>query len=167
MTTPEKTSPPSNGEIEDLAQEMIELKGKIADKLAQVSTETAPLVKQLKDLTDRAEKWLRQYGSAHAEKSRLLHGLTFEILGTFGQSTSIDNAAVEIFRLALVKAGKSQLLRKIFKKVVRWELLANWGEVLKAEKLPAKLTALYANCQVTKDRAPTITPRERAKAASA
>jgi putative Mn2+ efflux pump MntP len=40
---------------------------------------------------------VEEFGSAHAEKSKLLHGITHEILATFGLSTSIDAAAVGLF----------------------------------------------------------------------
>jgi hypothetical protein len=164
MTTAEKTTPPVAIEVETLAQEMIELRGKISTISANADREIEPLAKQLRELTVQAHDWLIKFGSAHAEKSRLLHGVTLEIMGTFGTSTSIDAAAVEIFRQALVKAHQARLLKKIFRKVIRWELLPNWAEAIRGMKLPAKLSALYAAFQVSKPRAPTIVPREKSAA---
>jgi hypothetical protein len=43
---------------------------------------------------------MRDFGSSHAEKSKLLHGITQEMMVTFGSAVSIDAAAVERFRLA-------------------------------------------------------------------
>jgi uncharacterized protein YaaN involved in tellurite resistance len=163
MTSPEKT-PPTAPEVEQLAQEMLELRGKISEISSQADVEIEPLSKKLRELATRAEDWLVKFGSAHAEKSRMLHGVKLEIMGTFGTSTSIDAAAVEVFRQALVQAHQSKLLKKIFRKVIRWELMPNWAETIRGMKLPAKLTALYAACQVTKPRAPTITPREKSAA---
>lgn len=163
MSTAEK-SPPSSIEVENLAQEMLDLKGKISTVQAKATEEIKPIAKRLGELATQAETWLVAFGSAHAEKSRLLHGVTLEIMGTFGTSTSIDAAAVEVFRQALVKAHQARLLKKIFRKVIRWELLPNWGETIRGVKLPAKLAALYAACQVTKPRTPTITPREKTAA---
>ena len=161
MSTPDKT-PPSAKEVEELAQEMLELKGKVSAIVTKSHDEQLPLLNRMEQLKAKAENWLSEFGSAHAEKSRLLHGVTLEIMGTFGSATSIDAAAVEVFRQALVRAHQARLLKKIFRKVIRWELLPNWAESIRGLKLPAKLTSLYAACQVTKPRAPTITPREKA-----
>ena len=163
MTTPEKT-PPTPSDVEQLAQEMLELKGKISMIQERAIEETKPLLEKLVQLTARAEKWLREFGSAHAEKSRMLHGIKLEIMGTFGTSSSIDAAAVETFRLALVKAHQSGVLKKIFRKVIRWELLPNWAETIRTMKLPPKLVRLYAACQVTEPRTPRIVPREKSAA---
>jgi hypothetical protein len=38
---------------------------------------------------------VEEFGSTHADKSKLLHGIHYEIMATFGLSTSIDAAAVE------------------------------------------------------------------------
>ncbi len=38
---------------------------------------------------------VKKYGSQHAEKSKLLHGLAWELMGTFGQSTTQDAAAIQ------------------------------------------------------------------------
>jgi hypothetical protein len=40
---------------------------------------------------------VEEFGSTHAEKSKLLHGLEYEIIATFGISTSIDATAAKRF----------------------------------------------------------------------
>jgi hypothetical protein len=164
MTTPEK-NPPAPTEVDELAREMLELKGKVSTIDENARQEKEPLEKKLGELKKSASGLLREFGSSHAEKSRILHGIAYEIMGTFGTSTSIDAAAVEVFRQALVKAKQARLLKRVFEKTVRWSPVQGWAEIIRGTKLPAKLLALYARCQVTSDRAPTITPREKEKAA--
>lgn len=165
MVSAEKRSaekiPPSPAEVDELAREMIELKGKASTIQAQAQKEIEPLNKKLDELKARAVTLLKDFGSAHAEKSRLLHGIAYEIMGTFGTSTTIDAAAVEVFRQALVKAHQARLLKRIFEKTVRWSPMQGWGETIRGAKLPAKLMALYARCQVSSERTPTVTPREK------
>jgi len=163
MTTAEKPAPPTAAEIEEVASEMIQLKGEIELEAAAAKKIIDPKLQRLDQLKTKAKTWLEQFGSAHAEKSRLLHGIALEIMGTFGTSTSIDAGAVETLRLALVKAKKTRVLKKLFKCVERWELVANWTEVLRSVKLSDRFTALAVKCQVTTPRTPTITPREREK----
>lgn len=151
--------PPSSAEVESVAEEMITLKGRIADISAQALIEAEPHVKRIDELKTLAEDWLRKFGSAHAEKSKLLHGVLYEIMGTFGMSTSIDAAAVEAFRIGLVKAGQAKLLRRIFAKTVRFDLKADYAQIIQGVKLKPKLLALYARCSISTPRTPTITPR--------
>jgi hypothetical protein len=162
MTTSEKT-PPTAAEIESTAKEMLDLKGAMELEAAASLKIIEPKKKRFDELKLQAEQWLRDFGSAHAEKSRILHGIKFEILGTFGTSTSIDAAAVEILRLALLKAKNARLVKKLFNRVVRWELVPNWTESLRSVKLPAKIASLVAQCEVKRTKTPIITPRERAK----
>ena len=151
--------PPSPAEVESLAEEMVSLKGKIAEISAKALAETEPHVKRLDELKTLAEDWIRKFGSAHAEKSKILRGILYEIMGTFGTSMSIDAAAVETFRLALVKAKQARLLKKIFEKAVRFDLKPGHAEIIQGVKLKDKLLALYARCTVSTPRTPVITPR--------
>lgn len=157
----EKPQPPRPPEVDELAREMVELKGKISSIQEKALADTLPLVKRAGELREQALAWLKEFGSAHAEKSKLLHGALYEILGTFSSTSSIDNAAVECFRLALVKAKQARLVNRIFEKTVRWSLRSDFAATIKTAKLPAKLLALYSQCQVTKEKAPVITPRLR------
>ena len=165
MTTPEK-QPPSPNEVDQLALEMLKIRGEISTIEAEAAGKVCPLLARSLELKSQAERWLREFGSAHAEKSKLLHGVGYEILGTFGTSTSIDAAAVEVFRQALVKAHQGRIVSKIFQKTVRWSLVSGWAEIIRGSKLPAKLLALYARCQVSSERTPTIVPREKKASAA-
>lgn len=162
---PSDKLPPSSAEVEAVAEEMISLKGKIASIEAKANEEARPHMVRLAALKMLAEAWLRKHGSAHSEKSKLLHGLTYEIMGTFGMSMSIDAAAVELFRQALVKAKLGKLLRKLFKKTVRFEFNAEAAALFKGDKLKPKLAALWAKCLVPTPKTAVITPREKKKEA--
>ena len=160
---PAAEAPPSAIEVELTAKEMAEIKGKLDGIATKANDDAKPLLDRYALLELRSLDWLRRFGSAHAEKSKLLHGLTLEIMGTFGQSSSIDAAAVETFRLALLKAKQSSLLKKIFQKTVRWTLDGNAGAVIRAMKIPPKLLALYSACSITTNRTPTVTVRPKKK----
>jgi len=82
---------------------------------------------------------------------------------TFGQSVSIDAAAVERFRIALAESDQSRLSRKIFEKTIRWSLTPEYGSVVKASKLSKPLLALYSQCEVIKARAPSLVVRATVK----
>lgn len=151
--------PPSAAEVESVAEEMVTLKGKISEIQSQAEKDAAPHAQRLDDLKILATGWLRSFGSAHAEKSKLLHGVLYEIMGTFGMSTSIDAAAVEAFRLGLVRAGQAELLRRVFAKTVRFDLKADYAQIIQGVKLKPKLLALYAHCSVSSAKTPVITPR--------
>ena len=104
---------------------------------------------------------VRDFGSAHAEKSRLLHGITREMMVTFGSSVSIDGAAVERFRLALMKANQARLLKKVFLQHVRWSLSPEASAIIKGEKLSKSLLALYSQVEVIKPKSPSLQVREK------
>jgi hypothetical protein len=155
-------SAPTPTRVDELAQEYLALKG-IADAAWQAAN-AASLPAQQK--ADELKKLVEASGSAHAEKSKILHGIGFEIMATFGQSVSIDAAAVEMFRLALVKAKQARLLKRVFEKTVRWSMARNAATVIKAEKkLPAKLLALYSQCEVVKSNSPSLKVRAKEKTA--
>jgi len=117
--------------------------------------------KPLEKLKEELVELVRDYGSTHAEKSKLLHGVSWEMMATFGQSVSIDTAAVERFRLALVKASQARLLKRVFDKDIRWTLRPDFGEIIKGEKLSKPLLALYSQCQDIKPSAPRLVVREK------
>ena len=83
-------------------------------------------------------------------------------MSTYGVSTSVDGAAVERFRLELVKAKQARLLKKVFEKTIRWNLSPLASTIIKAEKkLSNKLLALYAQCTVTKAKRPSLIVRPK------
>lgn len=79
---------------------------------------------------------VEEFGSAHAEKSTLLHGISYEIMATFGMTTSIDAAAAERFAHALRLAKQTRLLNKIFQQTVRYTLAADASSIVRSWALP-------------------------------
>ena len=63
----------------------------------QAAEEAAPKQAELERLEVQLLNLVKAHGSAHAEKSKLLHGIAWEVMATFGSSTSTDNAALERF----------------------------------------------------------------------
>src|SRR5208283_6234653 len=54
---------------------------------------------------------VKRFGGPHGKSSKLLHGILWELMGTFGKTTTTDNAAVERFRVALQKRHRAVLLK--------------------------------------------------------
>jgi hypothetical protein len=140
---------------------VLEFKLELAEKLKGDKEGDKPKPEQLADLKTEIIELVRAHGSAHAEKSKILHGITLEAMGTFGSSTSIDAAAVERFRLALVKAKLAGTLKKVFEKTIRWTLNPEAAVIVKGEKLSTKLLALYSQCEVPEPKTPTLKVREK------
>lgn len=90
-----------------------------------------PLAELKKELIDL----VRDFGSVRAEKSFLLHEISQEMLVTFESSVSVDAAAVERFRLALLESNQTRMFKKIFLQDVRFTLAPEAAAPLKA--LPA------------------------------
>ena len=107
---------------------------------------------------------VRTFGGKHAEKSKILHGIEFELMATFGESHGIDTAAVERLRLALKDAGKTRLLKKLFTEEKSYRLAANAAEILKAEgKLPDDLAMAALACFTFTPTTPRLEVRPRKK----
>jgi len=146
---------PTPAEVDRKAQEYHALKDAVS-KAMQAAKEAQIPLDQLKDeLIDL----VRSFGSAHAEKSKILHGVTQEVMVTFGLSVSIDAAAVERFRVALAESGQSRLCAKIFEKTIRWSLMPDSATTIKSSKLSKPLLALYSQCEVIKPRSPSLIVR--------
>lgn len=152
------TSSPSPEQIDQHAKEYLALK----DKLLQAKLAYSEIQQQMECTESILKNWGATFGSAHAEKSKLLHGLGYEVMVTFGQSVSIDASAVETFRDALAKADQPRLLKKLFDKTIRWTLHPQASEIVRGEKLSDKLRSLFAKCQVVKERSPSLQVREKA-----
>lgn len=154
-------TPPSLAGIDQQAKDYLDLKRQVLDaKLALTH-----LQQKMDAKGEILKEIVAKFGSAHAEKSKLFHGLAYEVMVTFGQSVSIDAAAVENFRLALVAEDQPRLLHRIFEKTIRWTLSPQASEMVRGEKLSTKLKALFAKCQVVKEKTPNMTVREKAIAA--
>lgn len=159
------TQPPSAADVEKFAREYQELQLKILGIAKKAQEDIAPLAIRLGHLKIWFVANVGKFGSAHYEKSKILHGIGLEAMATFGQSSSIDNAAVETFRLALYKAKQARVLKRIFEKTVRWKLLPQASAFLRGEheagKFPDKLFLLFARCTVTKEKTPVLEIRPK------
>lgn len=119
-------------------------------------------------LSDREAELIylvRRFGGSHAQKSKILHGIVWEMVATFSQYTVQDAAAVERFRQELVKAKKTQLMKKLFQCDVRWTMRSGAAEIIRGEKLPPRLLAMLALCSDTQDKKPSLDVRQKKKTA--
>lgn len=151
---------PSPEEIDFAAKEYVGLRAKYLEaKKFSVELENQAELKGeiLRDL-------VAQFGGAHAEKSKILHGAELEIMCTYSQYSSVDAAAVENFRDALRKSKQARLLSKIFEKTIRWTLKSEASEIMRGSKLTTKLQALWGKCILLKDRNPSLVVREKQRA---
>jgi hypothetical protein len=148
---------PSAAQIDLKAIEYRRLEEMFLEAKADLATASEPLSKLKADLIEL----VRQCGGMHAEKSKILHGILWEIMATFGQSTSLDAAAVERLRLGLVKAKQARLLKKLFQKDTRWTFQPGAAIVIKGEKISARVKSLLLDCFVTSYRTPTLDVREK------
>ena len=154
-------SAPTPVRVDELAEAYLALKDEYLEARLEAEVTADLLEKKGAEL----KALVSDFGSAHAEKSKLLHGVTHELMVTFGSSVSIDGAAVEKFRLALVKAKKARVLRKLFEKTIRWTLSPLAPTLIKGEQqLPKPLLALYAQCEVVKPKTPSLQVREKSPA---
>lgn len=150
-------SAPTPAEVDAKAKEYLTLKDALDRATEDAKLRTVPLV----ELKEELVELVSSFGSAHAEKSRLLHGISFEMLATFGSQVSIDAAAVERFRLALLESNQSRLLKKIFTMDIRWTMAPQAATIIKGEKLSDALLAIFSQCEVVKPKAPSLVVREK------
>jgi hypothetical protein len=110
---------------------------------------------------------VRRFGGPHGKSSKLLQGIGWELMGTFGKTTGTDNAAIGRFRTALQRRHKTALLKKLFSQDVRFTFSSQAMEIIKAEKKPLtpKLMELLLMCFVTDDLTPKLDVRPKKKAA--
>lgn len=141
-----------------------------AENFHQLEEELAEAQRELdiarKLVTDRELELIelvRRHGGPHAQKSKILHGIIWEIVATFSQYTTLDSVAVDRFRHELVMRKKTRLLKKLFTQDVRWSLNAGAAQIAQSEKLPPKLLALLLQCSVTQDRKPSLDVRQKRK----
>jgi hypothetical protein len=152
-----KLEAPTAAQVDTLALEYTTLK----DALLQATLARVAAQEKLEPVEAKLVDLVSQCGSAHAQKSKILHGLRWEIMGTFGKSTSIDAAAVERLRLHLLNTGKTRLLKRLFESTVRWDLKSTArAEILKPD-ITDDVRANFVACEVTKDRSPSLTVREK------
>ena len=153
---------PSPAEIDLKAVEYTDLEKKLEEAKAAVPIAAKPL----NDLKAALIKLVRDSGGVHAEKSKILHGIVWELMATFGQGMTQDSAAIERLRLALRKAKKARLLKKLFQEDIRWTFNASAAEIVKREKLSPTLMRGLLLCFVPSDRTPTLDVRKKKTAAA-
>ena len=154
-----KIEAPLPADIDDRADIFHELQAKLDEARAEVKAAQEKLTAKELELIEL----VRSFGGPHATKSKILHGIVYEMVATFSQYTTQDSAAVERFRQALVETKQTRLLKKIFKSDIRWTMQSSAAEIVQNEKLSPKLMALLLQCTVTQDRKPTLDVRPRKK----
>lgn len=140
---------------------------RMADELLQAMLAAKEKQQPLEELKAELIELVRKFGgpAPKADKSKLVHGLDWELFATFGTTYSQDSAAIEKFRLGLKKAKQVRLLKKLFIKTERWDLSPEAAVIVRGEKLSKPLLALYSQCSIPKPRTPTLQVREKEKAA--
>lgn len=154
-----KIEAPLPADIDDRADLFRELQTKLDEARAEVKAAQEKLTANEIELIEL----VRSFGGPHATKSKILHGIIYEMVATFSQYTTQDSAAVERFRQALIESKQTRLLKKIFKSDIRWTMQSSAAEIVKNEKLSPKLMALLLQCTVTQDRKPTLDVRPKKK----
>lgn len=153
---------PLPGAVDVLATAWHELEEKIAEAKAEFDATVKDVVPQMATMKTELIELVRDFGSTHAEKSKRLNGVLWYLQATFGTSHKLDAAAVERFRLALVKAKQARLLKSIFKKSVRWDLSPEAPTLIHG-KLSPSLLALYARCDVPTPISPSLKVEKKTK----
>jgi hypothetical protein len=151
-------APPTAVDIDRLAVEFLALEAKTDHAYAIALALDEPHERMKERLVDLVE----EFGSADhekskLEKSKLLHGLTHEMVATFGVSTSINAAAVDRFAHVLRVNKQTKLLELIFEQTTHYHLRPDAGHVIRM--LPKALAALYAACSVSTPRTPMLEVR--------
>lgn len=141
-----------------LELEIGEAKKKLLESQKQLNAREAELI-----------ELVRSFGGPHATKSKILHGMLWELVATFAKFSTQDSGAVERFRQALVTAKKGRLLKKLFDRDVRWTMKTGAGQILAAEELSprikAELLGMLMLCSTEKDKAPSLDVRKKNKTA--
>ncbi|SRR5579872_527016 len=153
---------PLPAEVDTRADEFHELELKIEKANLELGALRKEIAEKQRSLIDLVST----FGGPHAQKSKILHGIVWEMIATFSQYTTQDSAAVERFRQALVDAKQTRLLKRIFASDVRWTMKTGAAEIVKTEKLSPKLMALLLQCSVTQDKKPSLDVRPKKKPAS-
>jgi hypothetical protein len=68
----------------------------------------------------------------------------------------LDNAAILHFRAACLDSHHGLIFRKLFSPDVRYSLAENASDYIRGWKLPDKLKALFAACQVPTPNTPRL-----------
>lgn len=155
-------SAPTPAEVDKRAEDFREMTLELEKASQEVRVFQALLAEKQSALIEL----VKNCGGPHAQKSKILHGVVWEMVATFSQYTTQDAAAIERFRLALVRAKKTKLLKRIFQADTRWTMKASAAELVRNEKLTPTLMALLLQCSVTQDRKPSLDVRQKKKPAA-
>jgi hypothetical protein len=144
-------APPTAADIDRLAVEFLALEAKTDQAYAVALALDEPHERMKERLVDLVEEFGSfDHGKSKLEKSKLLHGLTHELVATFGVSTSINAAAVDRLAHALRISRQTRLFDLIFDQSIRYHLRPDAGPVVRM--LPKALAVLYTACHVTTPR---------------
>ena len=159
---------PNAEQVDAHAQEYKRLEKKLDEaKIAYAAVKKAEGA-QLDKLHGALIDLVRTFGGKHAEKSKILHGIEWELMATFGSSYGIDAAATERLRIALKGARKTRLLKKLFIEEKSWRLAPDAAEIMKGEeKLPDDLAVLALACFTFTPNTSKLEVRPRKKAVAA
>jgi len=149
------SSIPTPAEIDQAAKEFLALR----DNYLQAKLAATEAQQQMELKSELLKDLVEKHGGPHAEKSKIVHGVNYECVVTFGQMVSVDAVAVENFRAALKEAKQTRLLKKIFDVVERVTLKPGASQIVRGEKLSAKLLNLFAKCEVIKAKTPSLQVR--------
>jgi hypothetical protein len=148
-------APPTPDEVEKLSLEYNKLK----DELLQAMLASTKCGDDLAPVKEKCIDLVRKFGTAHAKKSKLLHGIRWEIMGTFGSSSSADAAAIENLRLHLLNVKKTRLLKLMFEMTPRWTLKETARAEILKPGIDDEIRALFALCEVTGSSTPKLEVR--------
>jgi hypothetical protein len=157
---------PTPARVDELALEHNSLDSKLdeiqaeADKQAKEPREKlSKLVAELKELVD-------EFGSQHEKKSKLLHGIEWEMMLTASSSISVDNAAVErMVGWAKGDKKKKEIIESLFTPVTRWDLTPNASVIVQAPGIPTQAKKLFAACLIVTPSQPRFKVRPTKKVA--
>ena len=147
---------PTAVEVDALALKWEELQAKVLQAEVEYREALKTVTPQIAPMKEDLVGLVREFGSAHAEKSKRLNGVQWFLQATFGTSHTLDGAAVERFRLALVRAKQTRLLKRIFSKTIRWDLSPESDAIIRGSDLAKPLLALYSQCDVPKAKTPVL-----------
>lgn len=156
------TAPPTAQEVESLALRYKKKQDDLFD--AMLAAKTAQ--QDLEPIKQECIELIKKFGTQHAKTSKLLYGLKFEMMATFGKSTSADGAAIERLRQKLIETQDGGMLKRFFEKSVSWALKSTGRQEVLKPDVSDEVRALFAVCEVTKDSTPRLDVREQKKNAA-
>jgi hypothetical protein len=167
-TQPAKPTPEL---VDDVAKQYIAIQEELLQKQLALTKETETARARLEELSKQLLAWCVDFGSAHEKKSKLLVGLGFEVMTTVSASSSLDQAAVDLFMKACKAAGKTRVFGKIFERISYWRTRPEADQIARGTGVltPALMVKLV-KCSVVTTSAPRLAkvrPRKGTESAKA